>query len=211
MENTNKLLEKSIRGNGNPGQEGWEHRLAFEFNGMVLHELFFESLGGPGSKMSASSVLAEAMDVTYGGAKAWRERFLAIAKTRGIGWVMSARDRASNRLLTFWIDEHHLGLPANLQPVVLLDLWEHAYLQGLRCEGPRGIRPDRAQQSQLESDREPLRLTRSQVLRKLKTGQYRLYSRKTNPRTGRRRNLGTFATRAAAFRHERAIQYFKRH
>jgi hypothetical protein len=51
----------------------------------------------------------------------------------------------------------------------------------------------------------------SQVIRKLKTGQYRLYSRKTNPRTGRRRNLGTFATRTAALRHERAIQYFKRH
>jgi Fe-Mn family superoxide dismutase len=135
VENTNKLLEKSIRGNGNPGHEGWEHRLAFEFNGMVLHELFFESLGGPGSKMSASSVLAEAMDVTYGGAKAWRERFLAIAKTRGIGWVMSARDRANNRLLTFWIDEHHLGLPANLQPVVLLDLWEHAYLKDFGVKG----------------------------------------------------------------------------
>ena len=48
------------------------------------------------------------------------------------------------------------------------------------------------------------------MIRKLKTGQYRLYSRNTNPRTGRRRNLGTFATRAAALRHERAIQYFKR-
>jgi Fe-Mn family superoxide dismutase len=135
VENTNKLLEKSLKGNGNPGHEGWEHRLAFEFNGMVLHELFFESLGGPGSKMSTSSMLAEAMDVTYGGAKAWRERFLAIAKTRGIGWVMSAHDRTINRLLTFWIDEHHLGLPANLQPVVLLDLWEHAYLKDFGVKG----------------------------------------------------------------------------
>ena len=53
-------------------------------------------------------------------------------------------------------------------------------------------------------------LVEEELIRKLKTGQYRLYSRKTNPRTGRRRNLGTFATRAAALRHERAIQYFKR-
>lgn len=49
-----------------------------------------------------------------------------------------------------------------------------------------------------------------QMIRKLKDGQYRLYSRKTNPKTGRRRNLGTFKTRAAAEKHERAVQYFKR-
>jgi hypothetical protein len=49
------------------------------------------------------------------------------------------------------------------------------------------------------------------MIRKLSSGQYRLYSRKKNPRTGRRRNLGTFTSRAAAEKHERAVQYFKRH
>jgi hypothetical protein len=49
------------------------------------------------------------------------------------------------------------------------------------------------------------------MIRKLPSGQYRLYSRKLNPKTRRRRNLGTFATRAAAEKHERAVQYFKRH
>jgi hypothetical protein len=48
------------------------------------------------------------------------------------------------------------------------------------------------------------------MIRKLKDGRYRLYSRKKNPRTGRRRNLGTFKTRAAALKHERAVQFFKR-
>lgn len=48
------------------------------------------------------------------------------------------------------------------------------------------------------------------MIRKLKSGQYRLYSLKKNPKTGRRRNLGTFETRAAAERHERAVQFFKR-
>jgi len=48
------------------------------------------------------------------------------------------------------------------------------------------------------------------VIRKLKNGSYRLYSSKKNPKTGRRRNLGTFATRAAAEKHEREVQYFKR-
>jgi hypothetical protein len=49
------------------------------------------------------------------------------------------------------------------------------------------------------------------MIRKLKTGQYRLYSRKRNPKTGRRRNLGTFGSRAAAEKHERAVQFFKHH
>ena len=48
------------------------------------------------------------------------------------------------------------------------------------------------------------------VIRKLASGQYRLYSRKRNPKTGRRRNLGTFPSRAAAEKHERAVQFFKR-
>ena len=48
------------------------------------------------------------------------------------------------------------------------------------------------------------------MIRKLKSGRFRLYSRKRNPKTGKRRNLGTFASRAAAQKHERAVQYFKR-
>jgi hypothetical protein len=49
------------------------------------------------------------------------------------------------------------------------------------------------------------------MIRKLSSGKYRLYSRKINPKTGKRRNLGTFGSRAAAEKHERAVQYFKRH
>ncbi|HEY9553469.1 hypothetical protein [Allosphingosinicella sp.] len=49
------------------------------------------------------------------------------------------------------------------------------------------------------------------MIRKLTSGEYRLYSRKKDPKTGKRRNLGTFATRTAAEKHEREVQYFKRH
>jgi len=49
------------------------------------------------------------------------------------------------------------------------------------------------------------------MIRKMKTGEYRLYSRKVDPKTGRRRNLGTFRTREAAQQHEREVQFFKRH
>ncbi len=137
VENTNRLLRHALGNGERKAKDGNEyvHRLAFEFNGMVLHELFFEALRGPGPALPAGSVLAEAMDITYGGTKAWREHFLGVAKARGVGWVMSAHERTSNRLLTFWVDEHHLGVPANLRPVILLDLWEHAYLKDFGVKG----------------------------------------------------------------------------
>jgi hypothetical protein len=54
-------------------------------------------------------------------------------------------------------------------------------------------------------------MARASMIRKLKSGGYRLYSRKKNPKTGKRRNLGTFKTQAAAKKHEKAVQYFKHH
>ena len=56
-----------------------------------------------------------------------------------------------------------------------------------------------------------LKVRETAMIRKLSSGQYRLYSRKLNPKTGKRRNLGTFKSRAAAEKHEREVQYFKRH
>jgi uncharacterized low-complexity protein len=76
--------------------------------------------------------------------------------------------------------------------------------QGRRHEGQRGIargRPEGGRDAEGGVG----------MIRKLASGQYRLFSRKKDPRTGKRRNLGTFATRAAAERHERAVQFFKRH
>jgi hypothetical protein len=62
-----------------------------------------------------------------------------------------------------------------------------------------------------QSDGQQVRFGENVMIRKLTSGEYRLYSRKINPKTGKRRNLGTFKSRAAAERHERAVQYFKRH
>jgi DNA-binding transcriptional ArsR family regulator len=57
----------------------------------------------------------------------------------------------------------------------------------------------------------PIQFAEAEMIRKLKSGEYRLYSRKKNAKTGKRRNLGTFRTRKAAEAHERAVQYFKHH
>ena len=139
VENTNKLLKEALSARANPGKqpdpEGWVHRLGFEFNGMVLHELFFDQLRGPSGEPPADGVLAEAADISFGSVRGWRDHVIAVARTRGPGWVMSARDWASNRLLTFWIEQHEVGIPAGLEPVFVLDLWEHAYLRDFGVRG----------------------------------------------------------------------------
>lgn len=72
-----------------------------------------------------------------------------------------------------------------------------------RWTGTRGLAPDYDMGARQQSG--------AVMIRKLQSGEYRLYSRKINSKTGRRRNLGTFKSRAAAEKHERAVQYFKRH
>jgi Fe-Mn family superoxide dismutase len=103
-------------------------RLAFEWNGMVLHELFFEGLRGPGHRLNDSGVFAEAVDESFGGFEQWRKDVTEMAALRGIGWVAAVRDRQTNRLFNVWLDEHHLGMPAGVDTLLVVDLWEHAYL-----------------------------------------------------------------------------------
>jgi Fe-Mn family superoxide dismutase len=111
-------------------KDGLVRRLAFEFNGMILHEKFFEQLNGhrAESAPSPSSTLSEAMDLSFGGFEGWRNDVLQLAETRGVGWVVSARHETSNRLTNFWVSEHHLGLPAGMRLIAVFDLWEHAYM-----------------------------------------------------------------------------------
>lgn len=103
-------------------------RMGFEWNGMVLHELFFETLRGPGREPDPRGVFAEALDEHFGGFDGWRRDVTALAGLRGIGWVAAVRDPANGSLFNVWFDEHQLGTPAGVQFLFVLDLWEHAWL-----------------------------------------------------------------------------------
>lgn len=109
--------------------DGVVRRLAFEFNGMVLHELFFEQLDGQpaAANPAPGSALKEAIDVSFGGFENWQNDIRRLAETRGIGWVVSARQGSGNRLTNYWVSEHHLGVLASLRPIAVFDIWEHAY------------------------------------------------------------------------------------
>jgi hypothetical protein len=88
-------------------------QFAFEYNGVVLHELFFEALQGPGAPtLAADGVVAEAADISFGGVDKWQRDVAKRAGTRGVGLVLCVRDPQANRIFDVWVDQHQLGLGA---------------------------------------------------------------------------------------------------
>jgi len=92
-------------------------RFGFEFDGMRMHEYYFSQFEGGSTRLTTGSPL-EKIDLN---------KFKATALTRGIGWAVIYYDPISQQLLNTWIDEHHLGQLVGLQPILVLDMWEHAY------------------------------------------------------------------------------------
>jgi Fe-Mn family superoxide dismutase len=109
-------------------RDGLVRRLAFEHNGVLWHESFFESLGAAGGQPAANSVFAEALDESFGGFAAWKRDVIELGQTRGVGWVITFHSRSDNRLLNAWVADHTGGILADLKPVAVFDLWEHAFM-----------------------------------------------------------------------------------
>jgi Fe-Mn family superoxide dismutase len=102
---------------------------AFEWNGMVMHESFFEVLAGRHDEpLPVDGAMAAAAKRSFGGLEQWQADCLQLAETRGVGWVACSYDPRAGHLFDHWIDLHHLGVTAGTIPVLLLDFWEHAYL-----------------------------------------------------------------------------------
>lgn len=108
-------------------RDGLVRRFAFEYNGMVLHELFFEALRGRSDPPPANGAFAQAAMRSFGNFDAWQDDVRNLAQTRGIGWVITSLT-GEGRLTNAWIDEHSHGVPAKWTPIAAFDLWEHAYL-----------------------------------------------------------------------------------
>ena len=128
VDQLNELTAKSAAKSPDEAAARVRH-FAFEYNGVVLHELFFEQLAGANaSRLASGSVVAEAADISFGGVEAWQRDIKLLAETRGVGWLMCVRDPMKNRIFNTWVDLHHLAMPAGCQILFVLDLWEHAYM-----------------------------------------------------------------------------------
>jgi Fe-Mn family superoxide dismutase len=130
--NTNKLIE-IIHQMLNEGKAGsWEfaelkRRFGWEFNGMRLHEYYFENLGGK-EGLEKTGKLFKRISEEFGSFEAWEKEFRAIGMMRGMGWVILYQDPLTGRLINFWINEHDVGHPAGGIPLLILDVFEHAFM-----------------------------------------------------------------------------------
>ncbi len=102
-------------------------RFGFEFDGMRMHEYYFEQFEGERSG-SSESALAKAAEAKYGSGENFIAHIKEVAGSRGIGWVVVYADPAAKTLHTVFVNDHELGQLAGLPIVLALDLWEHAFM-----------------------------------------------------------------------------------
>lgn len=130
VSNTNTLLNllKSYEGNTQAYQyQALKRRFGWEFDGMRLHELYFENLGGK-NEIEKGSPLYKAIERDFGSFENWKKDFIATGSMRGIGWSILYFDPQAKRLVNVWINEHDVGHLATGQPILVMDVWEHAYI-----------------------------------------------------------------------------------
>jgi Fe-Mn family superoxide dismutase len=130
--NTNKVhdllvdMHKSGKTTG-PDYAELKRRFGWEFNGMRLHEVYFENLGGK-SSLNQSGKLGKKLSESFGSYEHWESDFKATAAMRGIGWVILYQDNLSGNLFNQWINEHDVGHMAGCTPILIIDVFEHAFI-----------------------------------------------------------------------------------
>src|SRR5215213_7914992 len=125
-----------------PAYSELTRRLGFEYNGMVLHEYYFDNLqtgGGTGDPVKSSQFL-KAAEATFGSYDIWKADFVGIGKMRGVGWAICYQNPANGRISNHWITLHETGNVAGFNPILVMDVWEHAFLLDYKpAERPKYI------------------------------------------------------------------------
>lgn len=133
VKNTNALieafadLEKNDKA-ASPAYAELKRRFPWEFNGMRLHELYFGNMTKDASAFDADSALHKKIIETYGAYDAWEKNFKAVGAMRGIGWAILYEDTQSGNLFNIWVNEHDFGHITGAKPILVLDIFEHAYV-----------------------------------------------------------------------------------
>ncbi|MDA8169169.1 MAG: hypothetical protein M0Z59_05645 [Nitrospiraceae bacterium] len=128
--NTNRILETMAdlpKDGKDPRFAELNRRLGFEWNGMRLHEYYFDALGGEG-KIRETGKIAKKLADEFGSFEEWEKSFKAVGGIRGVGWAALYHDPNTGRCLNFWINEHHVAHPSSCQLLLALDVWEHAFM-----------------------------------------------------------------------------------
>ncbi|HLN18710.1 MAG TPA: Fe-Mn family superoxide dismutase [Patescibacteria group bacterium] len=128
VSNANKLLEEIGEQASDTVQfSEMKRRFGWEFDGMRLHEYYFDALGGNG-ELDNDSELYKKISKQFGSFEKWMDDFIATGKMRGIGWAILYQDKITGKLINFWINEHDSGHPAGLNLLLNMDVFEHAFM-----------------------------------------------------------------------------------
>jgi len=125
----NELLDGMVKTGkvGTPEYAELKRRMGFEFNGMRLHEYYFDNLGGK-IPLSKEGKLFKKLTEDFGSYENWEVDFRGTGGMRGIGWAILYQDNVTGRLFNQWINEHEMGHPAGCIPVLVMDVFEHAFM-----------------------------------------------------------------------------------
>ena len=107
-----------------------KRRFGFEYNGMVLHEYYFDNMQkqGTGDPFSNSAFVGAA-EASFGSYETWKADFVNTGKMRGVGWAAVYQDPSNGAISNHWINLHETGNVAGYKPILIMDVWEHAFIK----------------------------------------------------------------------------------
>lgn len=107
-----------------------KRRFGFEYNGMVLHEYYFENMQKHGTgDPSTGDAFINAAEASFGSYETWKADFVNTGKMRGVGWAAVYQDPSNGAISNHWINLHETGNVAGYKPILIMDVWEHAFIK----------------------------------------------------------------------------------
>jgi len=133
VNNTNILNQKveeltKAGKSGTPEYGELKRRYGFEYNGMILHEYYFENMTPNSTPVDQNSKLYKKICECFWDWNTFENDFKNVGKIRGIGWAVLFQDPVSKKLSNHFVGSHEVGVPAGYKPILVLDVWEHAYI-----------------------------------------------------------------------------------
>jgi Fe-Mn family superoxide dismutase len=125
-----------------PAYSELTRRMGFEYNGMVLHEWYFGNMkkGSTTTDPEKNTNFYRLAEESFGSYDIWKADFVSVGKMRGVGWAVCYQDPVHNRLSNHWITLHEVGNVSGFVPVLVMDVWEHAFLLDYKpAERPKYI------------------------------------------------------------------------
>ncbi len=106
-----------------------KRRFGFEYNGMVLHEYYFENMMKNGTGDPTGGDFKTAAEASFGSHEVWKADFVNTGKMRGVGWAACYQDPSNGAISNHWINLHETGNVAGYTPILIMDVWEHAFIK----------------------------------------------------------------------------------